>query len=210
MTEKPFNPDMEGGVQLVSSTHPDKEQPETFELRRLTPEQQLSETVEGMNILQRFMFKREVGRLRMEGAVQIASAINEAIKELTIQKLSLGVDQEKKKVFLAYLKSNSALQVELQKLEAVARTNLSKELIRIDSMAAEYIRDANEAVEKMKADGLVDESGVSFFKKRYFGVAETLLRDNKVTLETMVNNHRELLERTLRIFMSRLKNSGAL
>ena len=84
-----------------------------LETATTTPAEQLEDMEKGLGGLQRFFLKRHMGRLHMEEAKKIAAAIGQAVVESTVYKLTLALDFDKKKTFLAYIQGSSGLQREL-------------------------------------------------------------------------------------------------
>lgn len=173
----------------------------------ITPAEQLEEMTNGLTVVQRFFMRRHLGRLNMEHAKKIASAIGQAVVESTVYKLTLALDHDKKKTFMSYIQASGELQRDLQRLESEFRSALAVELLRIDSMVAEYKKTSNEQVGMMKTAGALSETEAVEMSARYLTVAEGLLHENLSTYELLTGNFKELLTRTLSLFMSELKEA---
>ncbi|MDE2179618.1 MAG: hypothetical protein KGJ40_02070 [candidate division NC10 bacterium] len=175
-----------------------------------TPAEQLDETTDSLGAIQRFLLRRRLGKLRMKEAERIAAAVGQAVLESAIYKLTLALDFDKKRAFVDYLRASGELQRELQRLEAQFRQALAVELIRIDSAVSEYKKTANNQIAMMQADGLLNNSEASEFGARYAKVGEDLLSENLSGYEALRGNFRELLTRTLTLFMSELQDNKLL
>jgi hypothetical protein len=173
----------------------------------VTPAEQLEEMTNGLTVIQRFLMRRHLGKLNMEHAKKIAVAIGQAVVESTVYKLTLALDFDKKKTFMSYIHASGDLQRELQRLEAEFRNALAVELLRIDTMVSEYRKTANDQIGMMRAAGSLNEADASELSARYLNVAEGLLQENLSTYELLTGNFKELLTRTLSLFMSELRDA---
>ena len=122
-------------------------------------------------------------------------------------KLTLALDFDKKKTFMSYIKASGELQRELQRLESEFRHALAVELLRIDTMVAEYKKTANDHLAMMKAAGSLDDTEAGELSVRYLNISDGLLQENLSTYELLTGNFKELLTRTLSLFMSELKEA---
>jgi hypothetical protein len=173
----------------------------------VTPAEQLEEMTTGLTMVQRFLMKRHLGKLNMEHAKKIAGAIGQAVVESTVYKLTLALDHDKKKTFMAYIQASGELQRDLQRLEAEFRNALAVELVRIDTMVSEYKKMAKDQVEAMHSTGSLNEAEANELSARYLDVADGLLQDNLTHYQLLTGNFKELLTRTLTLFMSELRDS---
>ena len=173
----------------------------------VTPAEQLEEMTTGLTMVQRFLMKRHLGKLNMEHAKKIAGAIGQAVVESTVYKLTLALDHDKKKTFMAYIQASGELQRELQRVEAEFRHALAEELLRIDAMVSEYRKMANDQVQSMHSAGSLNEAEANELSARYLDIGNGLLHDNLTHFQLLTDNFKELLSRTLTLFMTELRDS---
>lgn len=173
----------------------------------VTPAEQLEEMTTGLTMVQRFFMKRHLGKLNMEHAKEIAGVIGQTVVESTVYKLTLALDYDKKKTFMAYIQASGELQRDLQRLEAEFRKALATELLRIDATVSEYRKMASDQVQTMHSAGSLNEADANELSARYLSVGDSLLQDNLTHYQLLTDNFKELLTRTLTLFMSELRDS---
>ncbi len=199
---KPISPK---GTTVITSPLPQ----DVIDLRKATatPTEQIEEMTNGLTLVQRFLLKRHMGKLRMQEAKKIAGAIGQAVTEAVTYKLTLALDFDKKKTFTCYMKASADMQRELQRLEAEFRNSLAVELLRIDKLVSEYNLKAQGHISELQAQGLIKEAEVRELNSRYEDIASGLMSDNLATYQVLVSNFKELLVRTLSVFMAELQDA---
>ncbi len=178
--------------------------------RTLSPEEQLKEMTSAMGLFEWFAFNRALSSKRREHAKKLAEKVFEALFESTTYRVALALDYRKKEAFTAYLRTSEDLQKELFRLHAEGSRVLAEELIEVDEKVADFVKKADVVVTDMASTGRLKDQAVEKLRARYGGVAEQLLQSNLENLRMILNQQRELLSRTLHLFMSSLKDRGVI
>lgn len=174
------------------------------------PKQQLQEHKQSLSPWQGFLFNREVGRLRREEALKIAKAVFEHEFEAIVQKLTLALDIEKKKTFIEYMRRTASLQRDLQKLDTAACLSLQQSLMEINVQIYTISNRNEQVINELLTKGVITQQQADQERAKNQELCERNLSGALATLDHMWDNHKQLLEHTLRIFLNELTTRGKL
>jgi hypothetical protein len=169
-----------------------------------SPDEQLRGMSRQLGMLRRWMLQNAVQKLTKDHAIEIAKQIFRYQYMDIQQKLMLGLDVEKKRTYLEYLKANKEIQARVQGEGADAVGLVAEQLLdtrqNILTRWNTRVRNLNLKLQKQDLTDAQHQEELSVVEAVHRKEFEVAMQ----TAERLIDNHGKLIETTLSLFKDKL------